>query len=162
MDQLPPLIVAVDDEPDDIFFLRRLLRKVGVAHRLQPFSNGDAAMVALSALGGNGASADLPIVCFLHIKMMGTSGFYLLKWIREQRNLDGLPVIMFSSSDHPEDVDRARELGAQGYLSKYPSVEAMRTVVHEAMEFAASVPPPKTFLRWSYRFIDSPAPAVAR
>jgi CheY-like chemotaxis protein len=151
----PPLIVAVDDEPDDIFFLRRIIGKVGLAHQFQPFSNGDAAMVALSNYANGDDPANYPLVCFLDIKMVGMTGFELLKWIREQRGLDAMPVIMFSSSDHPQDVDAAREFGAQGYLKKYPSIEAMRAVLNEAREFAATVPPKKTFLQWSYRFVDS-------
>jgi CheY-like chemotaxis protein len=151
----PALIIAVDDEPDDIFFLRRLVERVGLPHQFQPFANGEAAVVALSIYAGTEHSDSCPLVCFLDIKMIGMSGFDLLKWIRSQRGLDTLPVIMFSSSDHPSDVETARTLGAQGYLKKYPSVDAMRAVLHEAREFAASLPPKKTFLQWSYRFIDS-------
>lgn len=154
MDQSLPLIFAVDDESDDIFFLRRLIQKTELPHDFQPFANAEAAMVALTSVA-NGDAPVFPLVCFLDIKMVGLTGLDLLKWIRQQKGLDALPVIMFSSSDHPEDVDRARELGAQGYLKKYPSIGAMRTVLEEAEEFAATVPPKKTFLQWQYRFIDS-------
>lgn len=161
VEPLLPLIVAVDDEPDDTFFLRRVLEKTGVPHRFQPFSNGEAAMVALSTVGEPSATP-LPLVCFLDIKMFAMSGFEVLKWIRSQRSLDALPVIMYSSSDHPEDVQRARDLDAQGYLKKYPSVDAMRAVLDEAREFAATAPPKKTFLQWHYRFIDSGAVVAAK
>lgn len=158
----PPLIVAVDDEADDIFFLRHILKKVGLAHEFQPFSNGEAAIVALSAYSNGDNPAAFPLVCFLDIKMVGLSGFDLLKWIRSQRGLDALPVFMYSSSDHPQDVDTARELGAQGYIKKYPSVAAMQTLLEEAREFAAAVPPKKTFLQWNYRFVDASDAVTAK
>lgn len=152
---LQPLIIAVDDEADDIFFLRHILQKVGQPHQFQPYSNGEAAMVALSGFASGDNPAAFPLVCFLDIKMVGLSGFDVLRWIRSQKGLDALPVIMYSSSDHPQDVDTARELGAQGYVKKYPSVSAMQTLLDEAREFAASVPPKKTFLQWNYRFVDA-------
>lgn len=157
-----PLIFAVDDEADDIFFLKHAIQKAGVPHRFQPFSNGEAAKVALTLLAQGDDPENFPLVCFLDIKMGGMTGLDLLKWIRSEKGLDALPVIMYSSSDHPEDVDRARDLGAQGYLKKYPSVSAMQTVLEEAKEFAAVVPPKKTFLQWSYRFIDARDAVAAR
>jgi CheY-like chemotaxis protein len=151
----PPLIVAVDDEADDIFFLRRTIGKTGFAHQFQPFSNGEAAIAALGAIASGETPVSFPLICFLDIKMTAMTGFDLLRWIRGQKNLDALPVLMYSSSDHPADVEQARELGAQGYLKKYPSVGAMRTVLEEATEFALAAPPKKTFLQWSYRFVDA-------
>lgn len=150
---LQPLIVAVDDEADDVFFLRHIINKSGLAHRFQAFANGEAAVNGLSALKADAFA--LPLVCFVDIKMAAMNGFDLLRWIREQRAFDALPVIMFSSSDDPRDVDNARELGAQGYLKKYPSSTDMKSVLEEAREFALLPSPKKTFVQWSYRFIDS-------
>lgn len=155
MNSTLPLIVAIDDEPDDIFFLRHTLQKVGLPHQFQSYSNGEAAVVALTALCAVETATTFPLVCFVDIKMIGLSGFDILKWIRSQRALDALPVVMYSSSDHPQDVDAARDLGAQAYVKKYPSVPAMRTLLDEARDFSASLPPKKTFLQWHYRFVDS-------
>ncbi|MES2697551.1 MAG: response regulator [Verrucomicrobiota bacterium] len=152
---LQPLIIAVDDEADDIFFLRHVLQKVGIDHEFQSYANGEAAIVALSALASGDMPGNFPLVCFLDIKMVGLSGFDILKWIRNQKGLDALPVIMYSSSDHPQDVDLAREHGAQGYVKKYPSASAMATLLEEARDFAAIMPPKKTFLQWHYRFVDA-------
>jgi CheY-like chemotaxis protein len=159
---LQPLIVAVDDEADDIFFLRHILQKTALAHRFQPFGNGDASIIGLTSLTEAGSTLELPLVCFLDIKMAGMTGFDVLKWIRGQKALDGMPVVMFSSSDDPRDVDGARELGAQGYLKKYPSAAAMQTVLDEAREFALLAPPKKTFLQWSYRFVESSDAVAAK
>jgi CheY-like chemotaxis protein len=152
---LLPLIVAVDDEADDIFFLRHIVQKVGLPHTFQPFGNGEAAVNAFTSMLEKQNSSELPLVCFLDIKMAAMNGFDLLRWIRSQKALDAVPVIMFSSSDDPRDVDLARELGAQGYLKKYPSVPAMRTILDEAKEFALLPAPKKTFLQWNYRFVDA-------
>lgn len=161
MPELPsPFIIAIDDEPDDVFFLRRTIEKTEIPHEFQTFSNGEAAMVALAAVATGEHAHGFPLVCFLDIKMGPMTGFDVLRWIRQQKGLDALPVIMYSSSDHPADVELARDLGAQGFLKKYPSVAAMRTVLDEAVAFALASPPKKTFVQWSYRFVDA-ADAVA-
>ncbi len=157
-----PLIVAVDDEADDLFFLRHIIGKTKIPHRFQPFANGEAAVLGLTTIIEQQNAFVLPLVCFLDIKMAAMNGFDVLKWVRAQRALDAVPVLMFSSSDHPHDVDTARELGAQGYLKKYPSVEAMRTVLEEARDFALLESPKKTFLQWSYRFVDSSDAVAAK
>ena len=150
-----PLIAAIDDEADDLSFLRHLLQKTAFEHRFQPFGNGEAALSGFTSLLEHENSFGLPAVCFLDIKMAAMSGFDVLRWIREKKALDGIPVLMLSSSDDPSDVARARELGAQGYLRKYPSVTAMQTVLDEAREFALLPGPKKTFVQWSYRFVES-------
>jgi CheY-like chemotaxis protein len=119
-------------------------------------------MVALAAVAAAERPETFPLICFLDIKMVGLTGFDLLRWIRGQKALDALPVIMYSSSDHPADVELARELGAQGFIKKYPSVAAMSTVLEEAIEFARATPPKKTFVQWSYRFIDSAEPLAVK
>lgn len=155
-----PLVVAVDDEADDILFLRHLLQKSGLAHRFQPFGNGEAFVSGLTSMIENENAFGLPFVCFLDLKMAAMSGFDVLKWIRNQKALDAVPVIMLSSSDDPLDVETARELGAQGYLKKHPSVDAMRTVLSEAGEFAFLPAPKKSFLQWNYRFVEAGDTAV--
>jgi CheY-like chemotaxis protein len=162
MSSMPqPLIIAVDDEADDIFFLRHILQKTAFEHRFQPFGNGEAAVIGLTALAEQENALSMPLVCFLDVKMAGMTGFDVLRWIRNRKTLDAVPVIMFSSSDDPRDVDGAREFGAQGYLKKYPSVAAMHTVLDEARDFALLAEPKKTFVQWSYRFIESSDAAVA-
>jgi CheY-like chemotaxis protein len=154
-------VVAVDDEPDDLYFLRRTIEKSGIAHRFQTYSNAEAALAALSDMATAKKPLAFPLICFLDIKMAGMTGLDLLKWIRKQRGLDTLPVIMYSSSEHPTDVKEARELGAQGYINKHPSGEAMNQVLEEALEWAFASPPMKTFLQWNYRFIDSAKAVLA-
>ena len=138
-------ILVVDDEAEIRRSVRMILEYEG--YDVQEASSGAEAVALLER--------EPPDLAFLDIKMGAMTGFDLLKWIRAQKALDALPVIMYSSSDYPADVEMARELGAQGYIKKYPSTAAMQTVLEEAIEFAMSPMPKKTFLQWSYRFVES-------
>jgi CheY-like chemotaxis protein len=99
----------------------------------------------------------MPLLCFLDVKMPSINGHDLLLWIRKQPELDGVSVVMLSSSEHPEDVRKAAEGGAQCYLAKYPHPTVLKRVLEEASRVASngSAPagewfglPANLLLRW--------------
>ncbi|MFN7140079.1 MAG: response regulator, partial [Limisphaerales bacterium] len=60
----------------------------------------------------------LPDILILDLKMPKKNGFDVLEWVRSQASFHNLPVIILSSSDMPEDVQRAYALGASTYFVK--------------------------------------------
>jgi CheY-like chemotaxis protein len=151
------VILAVDDDEDDVDLMRLLFRKAGVGHPVEVYRCGEDLMEALSELLAKSVNAVLPLLCFLDVKMPSISGHDVLRWIRQQRELDGLSVVMLSSSEHPEDVKQAAIGGAQCYLAKYPQPAVLKRVLDEAERMAASGPaaakewfglPANLLLRW--------------
>lgn len=126
------VILAVDDEEDDIDLMRLLFRKAGVTNPVEVYRRGEDLMSALTALMQKSVQAVVPLLCFLDVKMPTVNGHELLQWIRKHRQLDQLSVVMLSSSEHPEDVKQAAEGGAQCYLAKYPHPTVLRRVLDEA------------------------------
>jgi CheY-like chemotaxis protein len=61
----------------------------------------------------------MPAVVLLDINMPGLDGFEVLQRIREREAFAQLPVIMMlTNSDNPRDIERAAELGANGFQTK--------------------------------------------
>jgi len=140
-----PIVVAVDDDADDVDLLRLLLRKAGIANPLEVYREGEQIIRALSKFAQASFKAIRPLLCFLDVKMPGMTGHEVLKWIRAQPALDGLPVVMLSSSEHPEDIKQAAENGAQCYLTKYPQPAVLKEIIDEAERFARGVPASECF-----------------
>jgi DNA-binding response OmpR family regulator len=73
-----------------------------------------------------------PACVLLDVKLTDKSGFEVLSWIRSQPHFKQLPVVLLSSSNHPEDVSRAYEHGANSYLVKphdlHSLVEMAKTI----------------------------------
>lgn len=138
----PGVILTVDDDEDDIALLRLLFRKAGVTLPLEIYQRGEDLIAALSALVAKSVNAVLPLLCFLDVRMPGMSGHDLLRWIRQQPELDAVSVVMLSSSEHPDDVKQAAENGAQCYLAKYPQPAILKRVVEEAARIANLAPVP--------------------
>src|SRR5688500_6551051 len=151
------VILAVDDDDDDIDLMRLLFRKAGVAHPVEVYRQGEHLIDALSDLLTKSPEA-IPLVCFLDVKMPTINGHELLRWIRQQPQLDPLAVVMLSSSEHPEDVKQAAQGGAQCYLAKYPHPTVLKRVLEEAEQVSGNGAvskewfglPANLLLRWGF------------
>jgi PAS domain S-box-containing protein len=98
-------VLAVDDEPQILRFLRRSLDEAGY----QPIVTADSCEVAKLV------ELEEPDLVLLDLKLPGTSGFELLERIRE---FSGVPVIFLTGSDREEDAVRALREGADDYITK--------------------------------------------
>ena len=84
-------LLIVEDEENDVFFLKDALRKAGILNPIQVVDDGRR---ALDYLSGTGKFADrkaypLPAVVFLDLKLPQINGLGVLEWIREQPSLPG-------------------------------------------------------------------------
>jgi two-component system, response regulator len=132
---VPRLIVVADDNPDDLFFARRALEKAVAGAAVVTCQNGREVVELLQTLADEKKPA--PRAVFLDIKMPTMDGFETLRWIRGQKHLAQLPVVMLSGSAEARDVELARTLGATDYLVKYPAAADFARVIGGA---AASSP----------------------
>lgn len=113
-------ILLVEDNEDDVFLMRHALRSAGV---MNPVFVVETGAQAVDFLSGAGTFQDrkkypLPAVVFLDLKLPLMSGHEVLAWIRAQRQLEGLLVVVLTSSNEPSDVRRSYSLGANSYLVK--------------------------------------------
>jgi PAS domain S-box-containing protein len=98
-------VLAVDDDPQILRFLRRTLEEAGYhVHTIQDPAEIPAVL-----------ERESPDLVLLDLMLPGTSGFDVLERIRQT---SGTPVIFLTASDRSEDTVRALQLGADDYLTK--------------------------------------------
>jgi CheY-like chemotaxis protein len=124
-------VLYVEDDENDAFFMQTAFRKEGLHHALRRVGNGREAIdyLAGKAEYGDRERHPLPSVVLLDLNLPLTSGFEVLRWLREQPQFRNVSVVVFSSSARDEDRVKARELGAQEYLEKPKSALLFREVV---------------------------------
>ena len=124
-EQVEERIILVDDNPDDLLLFQRALARSGrrsISTFVQPRKAVDF-LRTLATAGGENLPGNIWVFCDL--KMPEMDGFAVLDWIRRQPYLASVRFIMVSGCALQEDVERARNLGADGYIEKTPSARAL-------------------------------------
>lgn len=139
-----PTILVVEDEDDSIVLLENAFRKAQYVNPVHRVSHGALAMEYLSnAIDARKRAVPLPALVLLDLKLPLVSGLELLRWIRQHPQLHSLIVIVFTSSTEPKDIAEAYRAGANSYLVKPTTVNALKEVALEIKNYwlRLNVPP---------------------
>jgi CheY-like chemotaxis protein len=112
-------VLVVDDEPDTLDLLRRVLGDSRAQVAAAP-----SVEAALATLGGFE-----PHVLISDIGMPGRDGYELIKEVRTTTSPDRLPAAALTAYARPDDADRARAAGFQVHLAKPVEPEQLVKVV---------------------------------
>ena len=112
-------ILVAEDDPCDVFLLKRAFSKAGVSVPIHFVRDGQEAIDYLQRKPPfvNG-SHTLPTLLLLDLNMPRLNGFDVLKWLRRQPTFKQLPVFVLSSSALEQDRRQAYALGANSYMIK--------------------------------------------
>ena len=110
-------ILLAEDNDGDIFLVRRALDKHIGPYQLLLAKDGEEALEVLERAGvDEGAVA--PDFVILDLNLPRHSGIEILKHLRNVPRYAAAPVIIFTSSDSPQDKVEAFRLGANRYFQK--------------------------------------------
>jgi len=124
-------ILLVEDNPDDVELIQYAFSKAAIANPLMVVIDGDD---AVNYVAGIHSYADrsrypLPALILLDLKLPRRSGFEVLEFIRKQEITQHTPVVVLTSSNQREDIERAYAGGANSYLVKPVSREGLLAMV---------------------------------
>ena len=133
-------ILLVEDDENDVFFLKRAMTKAGLNLPIQIARDGREAISYLSGVGiyADRSSYPMPCCIFLDLKMPFVSGFEFLEWLRKETTLSHFAVIVLTSSPEDRDQGRAFQLGARAYLIKPPTAEMILDALKSVPECASN------------------------
>jgi class 3 adenylate cyclase len=102
------LVLIVDDEPANLALLEKLLRHQG--YDVVEAKDGGSALAAVSEHAPD-------LVC-LDVLMPGMDGIEVCQRLRAQPSYAGLPILLVTALNRPEDKVRGLEAGANDFLAK--------------------------------------------
>ncbi len=115
-----PNVLLIDDDDDDQFIFLGALKEIAPDSRCHISNN------ALEAFQYLHTVAEIPDMLFLDLNMPMMNGFEFLLILKKDIRFSPIPVIIFSTSDNPEDLDRANELGALQFITKTADIQLLK------------------------------------
>jgi CheY-like chemotaxis protein len=130
-------VLLVEDNPDDIFLMKRAMQRAGVTNPVFIVEDGQE---AIDYLFGQGRFSDrkrfpLPVLVVLDLKLPLLSGHDVLERIRALPALENIVVVVLSSSQEAIDVERAYTSGANSYLVKPSTMDKLLDVARALNEY---------------------------
>lgn len=114
-----PLILLVDDEPQNLQVLGNILRNKGYSFALA--TNGKDTYKLLEKI--------IPDLILLDIMLPDIDGFGICEEIKSHAHLNTIPIIFLSAKHNIEDKMRGFELGAVDYITKpFEDIEVTKRV----------------------------------
>ena len=137
----PKNIFLADDDADDRLFFEDALKDLGITTELVMTKDGIELMTVLDH-----TVPPPPDVVFLDLNMPRKNGMECLAEIRRIQKLKNIPVIIFSTSDHPGTIEKTYTLGATYFICKPRSFDLFKKAIETILSFDSgllSKQPPK-------------------
>src|SRR6266850_4717449 len=114
------VILLVEDRNDDVYLVRHALSKADVHNPFLVVENGEEALAYLEGFGKyrNRDEFPMPDIMLLDLKMPRMDGYEVLRQVRAKPEFKSLRIIVLTSSEDLNDVNKAYELGANSFLVK--------------------------------------------
>ena len=120
-------VLLVEDNPDDAELIAYAFSKAGIGNPIIVVDDGEKAM---DYVQGRSAYADrrefpVPGIILLDLKLPRRSGFEVLEAVRATEATRRVPVIVLTSANQEDDIRQAYDMGANSYLVKPISRDAL-------------------------------------
>ena len=121
-------IFIADDDSDDLLLFEDALREICKDSLLTTAKDGQQLMQILDE-----TVPPPPDVIFLDLNMPRKNGFECLNEIKLNAKLKDIPVVIFSTSDQPEAVNKVYEQGANHFLRKPNSFPLLKQAIKQVL-----------------------------
>jgi two-component system, response regulator len=126
-------ILIADDDPDDRMLMREALQESELSGDVRFVMDGEELMEYLNHCGkyADPGSAPRPGLILLDLNMPRKDGREVLKEIDLDPSLRRIPIVVLTTSKSEEDIDHSYQLGANSYITKPVTFQALVEITRE-------------------------------
>lgn len=130
-------ILFVEDTSEDLELTLQVLRKAGLADRIQIARDGSQALEFIFCEGEHAARRieDAPRLVLLDLKLPKVSGLEVLRRMKGDARTKRIPIVMLTSSAEERDLIDAYDLGVNAYVVKPVDFDALAAAVQQLAMF---------------------------
>ncbi|WP_068817595.1 response regulator [Phormidesmis priestleyi] len=116
----PPLLLVIEDSNEDFEAFQRYVRRSPLTIPIYHCVDGDDALAFLDRTGrySDPQSAPRPGLILLDLNLPGTDGREVLRKIKQDEILKVIPVVVFTTSNNPKDIEACYRQGVNSYIVK--------------------------------------------
>ncbi|WP_414623977.1 response regulator [Calothrix sp. CCY 0018] len=132
---LPLLIVEDSDEDFEAF--GRFIKKSQISNPVYRCIDGEDALDFLYRQGDyeHDRQAPRPSIILLDLNLPGTDGREVLEQIKQDEKLKTIPVIVFTTSSNPKDIETCYRFGVNSYILKPMNVQKSKDVMQSIVNY---------------------------
>ncbi len=140
------VIILAEDDEGHATLIKNGLKRTGIKNKILHHRDGEETLDFLFSMGtGNHLAKDTQYVLLLDIHMPRVDGIETLRQIKSEPKLEKIPVIMLTTTDDPQEIERCYELGCTNYIIKpieyREFVETIKDLGHVLNETIRDLPP---------------------
>jgi CheY-like chemotaxis protein len=127
-----PLILVVDDDPDDRYFLSEALHEVDPNSSIKQVMDGQEALHFLEhECSGKHPTSDKPDIILLDLNMARIDGRAATNMIKSNKELSHIPIVIITTSQNEDERGYLLKLGADAFYTKPMTVDELAKIVQE-------------------------------
>ncbi len=138
-------IIMIEDDEGHARLIEKNIRRAGVNNEIIPFRNGTEALKFLLGSDGAGsANRGRALLILLDLNLPDMTGIDILKRVKENEHLKRTPVVVLTTTDDAEEIQRCYDLGCNVYVTKPVNYDNFANAIRQLGLFFSVIQVPAT------------------
>jgi len=133
----PPLLLVIEDSNEDFEAFQRYVHRSPLTIPIYRCVDGDDALAFLYRTGryADPQSAPRPGLILLDLNLPGADGREVLRNIKQDATLKLIPVVIFTTSNNPKDIEACYRQGVNSYIVKPMNFSRLKRSIQILIEY---------------------------
>ena len=137
-------IVMIEDDEGHAKLIERNLRRAGIMNELVHLETGKKALDYFFPADEPRIPRRMPLLILLDLNLPEVDGYEILERLKRDTHTRAVPVIVLTTTENPQEIQRCYDLGCNVYMAKPVEYEAFAESIRKLGMLLAVVKVPHT------------------